>query len=142
MNSSTPWNLIQAGWIWSRDPKVYVKYRPQPGRQLFQERFQWGTSAYVITRSGMGMLLDAFFSDRSSTGLIRLLDKGEVVEYYFDALGTGVYVSVPSLFTVLEGKSTIAGRDEYRHNLHLQSNNVHTRETFDLAFARLHSQST
>jgi hypothetical protein len=88
----------------------------------------------------METLLDAFFSDRSSTGLIRLLDMEQVVEYYFDALGSGVYVSLPSLFAVRECKSDIAG--EERLKLHLNSNNIHMHETFELVFERLKTQST
>lgn len=90
----------------------------------------------------MGTLLDAFFSDRSSKGFIRLLDMVEVVEYYFDALGTGVYVSLPSLFTILEGESMIAGQNQERLNHHLHSNNIHTHETLNLMFERLKNQIT
>ena len=90
----------------------------------------------------MGTLLDTFFSDRSSTGFIRLLDMGEVVEYYFDALGAGVYVSFPSLFTILEGESMIAGQNQERLKLHLRSNNIHTHETLRLMFERLKNQTT
>ena len=83
----------------------------------------------------METLLDAFFSDRSSTGLIHLLDTEQIVEHYFDALGSGVYVCLPSLFAVRECKSDIAG--EERWNLHLQSNNIHMHETLELVFERL-----
>ena len=98
---------------------------------------QWGLQAYIINRTGMETLLDAFFSDRSSTGLVRLLDMGQVVECYFDALGSGVYVTLPSLFAVQECKSDIAGLE--RLNLHLRSNQIHMHETLEL---RLRNQST
>lgn len=86
--------------------------------------------------------MDAFFSDRSSTGLIRLLDKGKVAECYFDTLGSGIYVSIPSLFTTLEGGSVIAGRNEERLKHHRHSNNIHMHETLELVFERLKNQST
>jgi len=140
MNSSTPWSLIQAGWTWHRDHSIYVNNRPGPERLLFQERFQYGLIAYIISRSGMETILDAFFSDRTSTGLIRLMDPIGVAENYFDALKGGVYVSLPSFFTILEGESVIAGRDEKRLNIHLRSNNIHTHETLNLMFKRLESR--
>jgi hypothetical protein len=142
MNSSTPWSLIQAGWTWFRDYKIYTNNRPQPGRHLFQEKFQFGLIAYIISKSGMETILDTYFSDRSSTGLIRLMDPVGVAEWYFDVLQSGVYVSLPSLFTILEGESVIAGRDEGRLNIHLRSNNIHMHETLQMAFERLQNQST
>ncbi len=142
MNSSTPWSLIQVGWTWDRDPDIYVKHRPQPGRQLFQERFQWGLFAYIINRRGMEILLDAYFSDRTPAGLIRLLNDGGVAEYHFDALGAGIYVPLPSLFVVQGGESMIAGQHEYRLYLALRSNTLHTEETLQLMFERLRIQKT
>lgn len=129
MSASAPWSLIQAGWTWSRDEQIYVNNRPRPGHLLFQERFQWGLVAYIINRRGMETILDAHFSDRSPTGLIQLLDNGEVAETYFDVLGSGVYIPLPSLFVIQGGESTIAGRHEERLNIHLLSNNLHTQET-------------
>lgn len=90
----------------------------------------------------METLLDAHFSDRSPTGLIRLLDKGGVAESHFDALGTGIYVALPALFVIQGGESVIAGPHEHRLHIHLRSNNVHTRETLQLMFERLKNQST
>jgi len=142
MNSSAPWSLIQAGWTWERDWDIYSNHRPQPGHLLFQERFQYGLFAYIINRRGMETLLDAHFSDRSPTGLIRLLDKGGVAESHFDALETGIYVALPSLFVIQGGESVIAGRHEQRMYTHLRSNNVHTQETLQMMFERLGNQST
>ena len=141
MNASTPWSLIQAGWTWGHYPEIYVKNRPQPGRQLFQERFQWGLFAYIINRRGMETLLDAYFSDRSPAGLIRLLGVGEVAERYFDALEAGIYIALPSLFVIQGGESMIAGGHEHRMYLHLRSNSVHTQETLQFMFERLGNQS-
>jgi hypothetical protein len=142
MNSSAPWSFIQAGWTFDRDREIYVNNRPQPGRLLFQEQYQYGLFAYVINRRGMATLLDAHFSDRSSTGLIRVSDTGDAAEGYFDVLGSGIYVALPSLFTILEGESVIAGQDEERLNIHLYSNNVHMHETLRLMFERLAHQRT
>jgi hypothetical protein len=132
MNSSAPWSLIQAGWTWGRDEHIYVNNRPTLGRLLFQERFQWGLIAYIINKRGMETILDAHFSNRSPTGLIRLLDDGGVAESHFDVLQDGTYVVIPSLFVIQGGESVIAGRHEQRLNRHLCSNNLHTQETLQL----------
>jgi hypothetical protein len=73
----------------------------------------------------METMLDAFFTDRSSTGLISLLDTVGVVEYYFDPLENGTYVSLPSLFVIQECGSA-----------------VHTHETIKLVFERLRIRKT
>jgi hypothetical protein len=139
MNSSAPWSFIQAGWTFDRDREIYVNNRPQPGRLLFQEQYQYGLFAYVINRRGMATLLDAHFSDRSSTGLIRVSDTGDAAEGYFDVLGSGIYVALPSLFTIQEGES-VDNLYYGRLNIHRYSNNVHMHETLRLMFERLAHQ--
>lgn len=141
MNSSIPWHLIQAGWTWEKDKEIYIKNRPHPGRQLVQERFQWGLFAYIINRRGMETFLDAYFSDRSPTGLIRHLNVGEVAENYFNILETSIYVALPSLFVIHGGESTIAGGHGHRMHIHLRSNSVHTQETLRLMVERLRNEN-
>ena len=85
----------------------------------------------------MEAIFDAHFTDRSPTGLIRLSDNGEVAETYFDVLGTGIFVALPSLFVIQGGESVIAGRNEYRLNMHLHSNHLHTQKTLELMLESL-----
>ena len=135
--TSPTWSLIQAGWTWGQDKDIYVTNRPKPGRILFQERFQWGTFAYILNRRGMEAILDAHFTDRSPTGLIRLSDNEEVAETCFEVLETGIFVALPSLFVIQGGESAIAGRNDDRLNGHLHSNNIHTQKTMEVMLESL-----
>jgi hypothetical protein len=93
----------------------------------------------------MEIMLDAHFSDRSPTGLVRHLDEGKTAETYFDALGGGIYVPLPSLFVAQNGNSVIAGADENRMNVHmpvhLRSNSLHTQETLNLLLEGLKNKN-
>jgi hypothetical protein len=90
----------------------------------------------------MEIMLDAHFSDRSPTGLVRLFEGGEVAETYFDALGDGIYVPLPSLFVAQNGKSLIAGGGEERLNDHMYSNSLHTQETLNLLLEGLKNKTS
>lgn len=130
-----PWDLIQLAWIWGLNEDLYdnIKDRHGPGRQLVRVRFQFGTSAYLISRAGMEKVLDAHFSDRSPQGLIRLQEGGRQAELYV-AAAPNVLVTVPSLFTIDGSDTTISTGEEEQRRLrsHRESNWVHVRAMLDV----------
>lgn len=99
-------------------------------------RFQFGTSAYIMSRAGMEKVVDAFFLDRSPQGLIRLQEGGRQAELYV-AAASNVLVTVPSLFTIEGSDTTISTGEEEQRRLssHRESNNIHTKAMFDLYHA-------
>ena len=97
-----------------------------PGRHALQKRFQFGTSAYIISKGGMENILDAYFSDRTEAGQIHLRSGGDQAELYVYGPVSSLYVAAPSLFTV-EGSGTITSKgEESRRPLssHRDSNNM------------------
>jgi hypothetical protein len=122
-------------WIWGLNENLYdsIQERHGRGQQLVRVRFQFGTSAYIISRTGMERVLDTFFSDRSPQGLIQLREGGSQAELYV-AAAQNVLVTVPSLFTIDGSDTTIStGEEEQRRlNSHRESNWIHIKATFDL----------
>ena len=133
-----PWDIIQLAWIWGLNEDLYdsIAERHGRGRQLARVRFQFGTSAYIISRSGMEKVLDLFFLDRSPHGLIRLQEGGRQAELYVAAAGN-VLVTVPSLFTIEGSDTTISTGEEEQRRLrsHRESNSFHIKAMFDLYHA-------
>lgn len=126
---------MQLAWIWGLNEELYdnIQERHGRGRQLVRVRFQFGTSAYIISRAGMEKVLDAFFSDRSPQGLIQLWEGGRQAELYV-ATASNVLVTVPSLFTIDGADTTISTGEEERRRLssHRESNWIHVQATLDL----------
>lgn len=76
------WDIIQTAWIWGLDEDSYYRsvHSFGPGRDALQERFQFGTSAYIISKGGMEKILDAYISDRTEAGQIHLRSGGDQAE--------------------------------------------------------------
>jgi hypothetical protein len=96
--------------------------------------FQFGTSAYIISKRGMEKILDAYFTDRAETGQIRLRKGGDQAELYIYGAVSNLYVAVPSFFTIEGSDTTISIGEESQRRLssHRESNNIHIKATFDL----------
>lgn len=104
-------------------------------RRVLPMEFQYGTSAYVISRYGMEATLDAYFSSRTATGKIRLLRNVDVTESYFEAIPNALVV-VPSLFTVKGFDTMVVGGDAAieRNSHHKDSNRRHVEATMQLYY--------
>lgn len=135
-STGDPWGLIQLAWIWGLDEGLYDDMEAQygQGHHLVRTRFQFGTSAYIISKAGMENVLDSFFSD----GLVRLQEGGRQAELYVSA-ASNVLVAVPSLFTIEGYDTTISTGEEEQRRLssHRESNNVHIKATLDLFYASI-----
>lgn len=135
-----PWDIIQLAWIWGLNEDLYenIEKRHGRGHQLVRLRFQFGTSAYIISRTGMERVLDTFFSDRSPQGWIELWEGGRQAELYV-ASAQNVLVTVPSLFTIEGSDTTISTGEEERRRLssHRESNSIHVKVMLDLHRASL-----
>lgn len=131
-----PWDLIQLSWIWGLNEELYndISHRADaPARQLVRTRFQFGTSAYVISRAGMRKILEAYFSDDTPQGNIRLEEGGRQAELYVST-AANVLVTVPSLFPIEGSDTTISTGEEEERRLrsHRESNSIHAKATLDL----------
>lgn len=131
-----PWDLIQLSWVWGLNEELYdgISLRAgNPARQLVRTRFQFGTSAYVISRVGMHKILDAYFSDDTPYGNVRLEEGGRQAELYVST-AANLLVTVPSLFPIDGSDTTISTGDEEERRLrsHRESNNIHAKATLDL----------
>jgi len=82
----------------------------------------------------MGTILDAYFTDRTETGQIRLRKGGDQAELYIYSAVSNLFVAVPSFFTIEGSDTTISIGEESRRRLlsHRESNNIHIKTTFDL----------
>jgi len=130
------WGLIQLSWIWGLNEELYhgVAHRADgPMHQLVQTRFQFGTSAYVISRSGMRKVLNAYFSDDTPTSQVRLEQGGRQAELYVST-ASNILVTVPSLFPIEGSDTTISTGEEEERRLrsHRESNSIHAQATMDL----------
>jgi hypothetical protein len=134
--SAGTWDIIQTAWIWGMDENLYDRsvHPVAPGRHVLSKRFQFGTSAYIISKRAMETILDTYFSDRTPTGQIRLRRGGDQAELYVYGAVSRLYVAVPSLFTIEGSDTTISIGEESQRRLssHRESNNIHTKTTFDL----------
>lgn len=142
------WGLIQLSWIWGLNQELYdgIAHRVDgPTHQLAPMRFQFGTSAYVISRTGMCKVLNAYFSDDTPTSQIRLEQGGRQAELYVGT-ASNILVTVPSLFPIEGSDTTISTGEEEERRLrsHRESNSIHAQATLDLfraatAFGRARS---
>jgi len=134
--SNGSWEVIQTAWIWGMDENIYDRsvHPFGPGRHVLSKRFQFGTSAYIISKRGMEKILDAYFTDRTKTGQIRLRKGGDQAELYIYGAVSNLYVAMPSFFTIEGSDTTISTGEESHRRLssHRESNNIHIRATFDL----------
>jgi len=134
--SGGKWDMVQIAWIWGMDEKLYDRaaHNFGPGRHVLQTKFQFGTSAYIISKRGMGMILDAYFTDRTETGRIRLRKGGNQAELYIYGAVSNLYVAMPSFFTIEGSDTTISTGEESQRRLssHRESNSIHIKMTFDL----------
>ena len=134
--SNGSWEVVQTAWIWGMDEDIYDRsvHPFGPGRHVLRKRFQFGTSAYIISKRGMGMILDAYFTDRTETGQIRLRKGGDQAERYIYGAVSNLYVAVPSFFTIEGSDTTISIGEESQRRLssHRASNSIHIKTTFDL----------
>lgn len=105
-----------------------------PDQHVLQKRFQFGTSAYIISKRGMEKVLDAHFSDRTANSLIRLRKGGDQAELYVYGVVSDFYVTIPSYFTIEGSETTISVGEESQRRLssHRESNSIHTKAIFDL----------
>ena len=80
------------------------------------------------------MILDAYFTDRTKTGQIRLRKGGDQAELYIYGAVSNLYVAVPSFFTIEGSDTTIStGKESHRRrSSHRESNNIHIKAIFDL----------
>lgn len=134
--SAGTWDMVQMAWIWGMDETLYDRdaHNFGPDRHLLQTRFQFGTSAYVISKGGMGKILNAYFTDRTETGQIRLRKGGDQAELYIYGAISNLYVAMPSFFTIEGSDTTISVGEESQRRLssHRESNSIHIKTTFDL----------
>ena len=133
--SNGSWEVVQAAWIWGMNEDVYDRsvHPFGPGCHVLPKRFQFGTSAYIISKRGMGKILDAYFTDRTETGQIRLRKGGDQAELYIYGAVSNLYVAAPSVFTFEGSDTTISIGEEGRRRLssHRESNNIHIKTTID-----------
>jgi len=130
------WDLIQLSWIWGLNEELYddITLRADgPMHQLVNTRFQFGTSAYVLSRSGMRKILGAYFSADTPTAKIRLEEGGRQAELYVST-ASNIFVTVPSLFPIEGSDTTISTGEEEERRLrsHRESNSIHAQATMDL----------
>jgi len=134
--SNGSWEVVQAAWIWGMDENLYDRsvHPFGPGRHVLPKRFQFGTSAYIISKRGMEKILDAYFTDRTESGQIRLRKGGNQAELYIYGAVSNLYVAVPSVFTIEGSDTTISIGEESQRRLssHRESNNIHIKTTIDL----------
>ena len=134
--SNGSWEVTQTAWIWGMDEDVYDRsvHPFSPGRQVLRKRFQFGTSAYIVSKRGMGKILDAYFTDRTETGQIRLRKGGDQAELYIYGAVSNLYIVVPSFFTIEGSDTTISIGEESQRRLssHRASNKIHIKTTFEL----------
>ena len=82
----------------------------------------------------MSNVLDAYFSDRTPIGTIRLRGGGDQAELYVYGPVSRLYVAVPSFFTIEGSETTISIGEESKKRLasHRESNNIHIKAMLDL----------
>ena len=58
--SNRSWEVVQTAWIWGMDENLHDRAAQNsgPGRHVLQTRFQFGTSAYIISKRGMEKILN------------------------------------------------------------------------------------
>jgi hypothetical protein len=130
------WDLIQLSWIWGLNEDLYdgIEQRLDGAAdQLVRSRFQFGTSAYVISRSGMRKILGKYFSGNTPSGMIHLEEGGRQAELYVST-ASNILVTVPSLFPIEGSDTTISTGEEEERRLrsHRESNSIHAKATLDL----------
>lgn len=93
--------------------------------------FDFGASAYLISRDGMEAVLDKYFTDRTVEGQFLPIRKSGMfvtLEAYLSSIPDTLVVS-PSMFTV-EVKGTSMMKDPHnaakRLGEHAESNHIHT----------------
>lgn len=141
-----PWDLIQLSWIWGLNEELYDDISRRiggPADQLVRTRFQFGTSAYVVSRSGMAKIMDAFFTDETPAGIIRLDEGGRQAELYVST-ASNILVTVPSLFPIEGSDTTISTGEEEERRLrsHRESNSIHAKAVLDLFRAAMLANPT
>ena len=94
--------MVQMAWIWGMDETSYDRgaHNFGPSRHVLQTHFQFGTSAYLVSKRGMENILDAYITDRAETGQIRLRRGDDQAEVYIYGAISNLYVAVPTLHTV------------------------------------------
>jgi len=128
--------MVQMAWIWGMDKTLYDRgaHNFGPRRHILQTRFQFGTSAYIISKRGMEKILDAYFTDSTENGQICLRRGGDQAELYIYGAISNLFVAVPSFFTIEGSDTTISTGEESQLRLssHRESNSIHIKTAFDL----------
>ena len=131
--SNGSWEVVQAAWIWGMDENLYDRsvHPFGPARHVLPKRFQFGTSAYIISKRGMEKILDAYFTEDWTNPPS---ERGRSSRALHLRCRSYLYVAVPSFFTIEGSDTTISTGDESHRRLssHRESNNIHIKATFDL----------
>jgi hypothetical protein len=108
--ADTPWETIQLHSHWDRgDPlwNLTANANYLIGGHLLETRFRHSAAAYIISRRGMSKIMDMFFSNHTSQGVLRLArrepdnpdwDGGPDSDGYLPTAITSNLVAVPNPF--------------------------------------------